>query len=310
MILTITPNPSIDLLHESATIVWDDANRVEEPRRRAGGQGINLTRAARDLGGESVALAFFGGRTGADLVALLEDDPTPHIVVPIPGETRTFVAVRETSTGRSMLVNPRGPELSEDDRANMLEAVEDACTRLKPKWLVCSGSIPRGVGNDLYAFISRIAHAHGARFMADCDAEPLERAIKAGVDLLAPNQHEAERLLNQPIVSVPEAAAAARSLLSAAPRVLLKVGKHGAVHADGHGVWHAHTDAIKEGSAVGAGDAFLASFLVADRDGAPPYEALRRAVAVGSAVLLSEGTALLSRSDYDALLRDVVVIPC
>lgn len=310
MILTITPNPSIDLLHETEKLVWDDANRVHAPRRRAGGQGINLTRAARVLGGDSTALAFFGGLAGAELAAMLGEEGTPHIRVPVAGETRTFVAVRETATGKSMLINPRGPELSEDDRANMLEAVEAACSERKPAWVVCAGSIPRGVGNDLYALISRIAHAHGARFIADCDGEPLERAVNAEVDLLAPNQHEAERLLRQPIVSVPEAAAAARSLLSAAPRVLIKLGKQGAVLADAHGCWHAQTQAVNEGSAVGAGDACLASLLVADLAGATPYEALRRAVAAGSAVLVSHGADLLTYSDYEAMLRRVLVIPC
>src|SRR5688572_33222436 len=98
MILTITPNPSIDYLFEAETLCWDDANRVEMPRRRAGGQGINLTRAARVLGGESVALAFFGGSAGHDLKAMLHDEGTPFIDVPIEADTRVFFGVRETST--------------------------------------------------------------------------------------------------------------------------------------------------------------------------------------------------------------------
>ncbi|HUP88831.1 MAG TPA: hypothetical protein VM100_05765, partial [Longimicrobiales bacterium] len=107
MILTVTPNPSVDLLFEADELCWDDANRVEMPRRRAGGQGVNLTRAARVLGGESVVIAFFGGVTGAELKLLLDDDATPYIDVPIAHDSRVFVAVRERSTGRSMLINPR-----------------------------------------------------------------------------------------------------------------------------------------------------------------------------------------------------------
>lgn len=309
MILTITPNPSIDLLHEAEALVWDDANRVEMPRKRAGGQGINLTRAARELGGDSTALAFFGGHAGAELTGLLNDDGTPHIAVPITHETRTFVAVRETGTGRSLLINPRGPELTEDDRARLLAAVQQACAALKPEWVVCSGSVPRGVGNDVYALISRIAHEAGALFSADCDGEALERAVQAGCDLLAPNQHEAGRLLNQPVVSVPEAGAAAQSLLSAAPTVLIKLGAAGAVLATRQGVWHAAGPAIGDGSAVGAGDAFLAGFLVAQKNGAPPYEALRRAVAAGAAVLRSRGSTLLTRADVQAAQQDVLVTP-
>lgn len=309
MILTVTPNPSIDLLFETDLLCWDDANRVEMPRRRIGGQGINLTRAAIALGEASTAIAFAGGRTGDELCALLDADATPYRFIRIDSDTRTFVAVRELATGRSMLVNPRGPVLTEDDRARMLTAVEAACKDLKPEWVVCSGSIPRGLGNDLYAYISRIAHEWDARFIADCDGEPLARAVNTGCDLLAPNQHEAERLTNQPIISVQDAAAAAKSLTTAAPRVLIKLGEKGAVLANAHGAWHAAGKPVTGGSAVGAGDAFLASFLVADKQGAPPYEALRRAVAAGAAVLHSTESDLLTREDYQRILADVVVVP-
>jgi 1-phosphofructokinase family hexose kinase len=309
MILTVTPNPSIDLLYETDALVWDDANRVEAPRRRPGGQGINLTRAVRILGEESVAVAFMGGRTGQELQLLLGDDATPHVAVSIPAETRTFVAVRETVTGRSMLINPRGPILSDNERTCMLDQVGDLCAELKPRWVVCSGSVPRGVGDDLYAGIEPFAHGCDARFVADCDGAALALAMKAGCDLIAPNHHEAGRLLDARVASVRDAGAAARTLTRSAPRVLIKLGAHGAVLADGSNCWHAHGKTIERGSAVGAGDAFLAAFLVADKRGAPPEEALRHAVAAGTAVLLSHGTDLLSHGDYAALLGDVTVTP-
>ena len=65
--VTVTPNPSVDILFETETLVWDDANRVPEPRRRAGGQGINVARALRVLGAEAVPVALLGGRTGAEV---------------------------------------------------------------------------------------------------------------------------------------------------------------------------------------------------------------------------------------------------
>ena len=49
MILTVTPNPSLDLLFRAERLVWDDANRIPLPRRRPGGQGINVVRAVRAL---------------------------------------------------------------------------------------------------------------------------------------------------------------------------------------------------------------------------------------------------------------------
>lgn len=305
MIVTVTPNPSIDLLYEADTLVWDDANRVEMPRRRAGGQGINLSRAARLFGEESLALAFFGGSAGDELRDLLESDRTPYSAIPIEADTRVFVAVRETATGRSMLINPRGPVLSDGNRAALLARVREHCNQFAAGWLVCSGSIPRGIKPDLYAEIADIAHGHSWRFIADCDGEPLRVAVRRGCDLLAPNQHEAERLLERPLSALTDAAAGARSLLASTRTVLLKLGERGAILANAHGSWHAQGPVMQQGSAVGAGDAFLAAYLVAEQNEAPPEEALRNAVAAGSAVLLSKGSELLTKDDYEGLLPQV-----
>lgn len=309
MILTITPNPSIDYLFEADTLCWDDANRVEMPRCRAGGQGVNLTRAARLLGGESVALAFFGGRAGHQLKEMLQTEGTPLIGVPIDAETRVFFGVREHNTGRSLLVNPRGPVLGRRDEQRLLDSAVRACRELKPKWVVCSGSVPRGLSNDLYARIGEIAHAHGARFVADCDGEQLSHAVARGCDLLAPNQHEAERLTNTPIPSVQAAATAAHSLRGAADEVFVKLGAAGAVAMSSAGYWRAKGPQLQSGSAVGAGDAFLAAALVTKENGAPLAETLRAAVAAGTAVLRSRGSDLLTRSDYQDMLRQVEVEP-
>jgi 1-phosphofructokinase family hexose kinase len=305
VILTITPNPSLDYLFEAETLCWDDANRVEMPRRRAGGQGINLTRAARVLGGESVALGLFGGSTGSELRAMLAAEGTPVIDVPIDGDTRVFFGVRETATGRSMLVNARGPILGSADRERLLAAAGNACHELRPAWVVCSGSVPRGLGDDLYARIADIAHDAGARFIADCDGAQLANAVARGCDLIAPNKHEAERLSYMAIPDVPAAAKAARSLSTLAPEVYLKLGPDGAVASTGNESWMAQGPQLQDGSAVGAGDAFLAALLVAKENGALPREALQSAVAAGTAVLLSRGSDLLAPGDYASLLREV-----
>lgn len=307
MILTITPNPSVDYLFEAETLCWDDANRVEMPRRRAGGQGINLTRAARVLGGDSVAIGFFGGSAGNDLKRMLAAEGTHFIDVPIEADTRVFFGVRETSSGRSMLVNARGPILTADDGERLLRTVEDACAHHKPTWIVCSGSVPRGLGNDLYAQIAQVAHACGAGFVADCDGEAMANAVNAGCDLIAPNRHEAERLTYTSINNPKQAIAAAQSLRSVAETVFLKLGGDGAIATSQAGCWIACGPTLQNGSAVGAGDAFLAAALVAKEKGAPLEEALQSAVAAGTAVLHSRGSDLLTRSDYDQLLRAVNV---
>lgn len=307
-VLTITPNPSLDLLFEADRLVWDDANRVAAPRRRSGGQGLNVARVVRALGGEAAAVALLGGVTGDELQSILAAEGVPLRRVTIPGETRWFVSAREVATGRSLLLNPRGPACGEAEAAALLEAVAAAVTEMRPAWLACCGSLPPGLPPDSYARMVRIARSAGARVVADTDGEALRLAAAAGCDLLVPNRHEAERLTGRSIAGVEGAVTAARAILdSGAAKVAVTLGEEGAVAADATGAWHAAAPASHAGSAVAAGDAFLAAWLLADLDGHGTPDLLRRGVAAGTAALASRGSAIVERADFEAMMEVVWV---
>jgi 1-phosphofructokinase family hexose kinase len=313
LVLTLTPNPSLDLLFSAERLVWDDANRLPDPRHRAGGQGINVTRAALALGARSEAVALLGGRTGRHLAMMLRAEGTPLRAARATAETRTFVAVREADTARSLLLNARGPTRSTGEAEALAGVVEQALADLQPEWLACCGSLPGGFAPDFYVRMMTLARAHGCRVVVDCDGEPLRLAADAGCDLLVPNQHEAARLTGLATDDISAATAAARELcLRGTPLVAVTLGDAGALLADPQQVRHARALSagsgasggfgFESGSAVGAGDAFLAGMLVALRHTSDLREVLRRAVAAGSAVLLSTGTTLIAADDVHRLL--------
>ena len=265
MILTLTPNPSLDLLFLADELCWDDANRVAMPRARPGGQGVNVARAARALGAVAHAVFPAGGTFGELLIARLTAEETPFDAVPISGDTRLFVGVRELATGRSMLINPRGPEFSATE------------------------------------------HNAGVRFIPDCDGAALRAAVSFA-DALVPNLHEAERLLGERIDGIDSAARAVRRVAGMARDfAVIKLGAAGAVICAGDAVWHAAPPPVDRGSAVGAGDALLAALLTALGQGQTSGDALRFAVAAGTAVLYSEDDTLVRRADVDTLLPQVQV---
>lgn len=326
MIVTLTPNPSLDLLFSAERLVWGDANRIPMPRRRAGGQGINVVRAARALrsGAEAHAIAPLGGPVGDEVRLLLEAEGTPLTPVPIEGETRVFVGVRESATGRSLLLNPRGPELTPEEGEALLAAVDrvlsgppesdppgspgPGTSGSDPRpgrvgigaWVAGCGSLPPGLPADFYARVGRAARERGARFVPDCDGAALAAAVEVA-DLLVPNEQEAARLAGHPVDGPAAAVAAGRALLGRGPeRVVITLGERGAVAVDGTGAWWARAAAppaltrrIRAGNAVGAGDALLAAFVEALDDGDSTAAALARAVAAGTAVLLSRGSDLV-----------------
>ena len=304
-IVTLTPNPSIDLLFETTRLVWDDANRVESPRRRAGGQGVNVVRAARELGGEALAVVPLGGAPGRELRELLQGEDTALREVAIAGETRVFCGVRETETGRSMLINPRGPMLSREEGDRLLAETARTLDDAGASWLACCGSLARGLEGDFYARAGAIAHARGVSFVPDGDGDALRLAAIGGCELLVPNEHEAARLLGRPALEAGDAVAAAQALLRWTPLACITLGGAGAVCAARGGAWRAAPPPRPAGSAVGAGDVFLAGFLLALEGGAEPAEALRRAVAAGTAALVSQGAQLVSAADASALEPEV-----
>lgn len=320
MLITLTPNPSLDLLFTADRLVWDDANRVAPPRRRVGGQGVNVVRAARALspGREIRALALLGGAVGRDLEEMLRTEGTPLTAIPSTGETRVFVGARQAD-GRSLLLNPRGPDLGPAEEGAVVAAVDAALDDAEAAggraWLACCGSLPPGLPADLYARLGRRARERGHRFVPDCDGEALRLAEAAGCDLLVPNAHEAERLLDRSVRTPREAAAAARALVDrGTPRAAVTLGADGAVAADGAGaVWAvARPDAglvreIAAGSAVGAGDAFLAAFLLTPGEDGEIADAVAAGVAAGTATLLGRGPDLVTADDAARVRRTVAV---
>jgi 1-phosphofructokinase len=307
LVLTVTPNPSIDLLFDAERLEWEDANRVADPRRRPGGQGINLTRAVRVLGGASEAVALLGGGTGRELAAALAAEGTRLHAVHADGETRTFVAVRERDSGRSLLLNARGPSRTAADARALADLVRDRLASLRPGWLACCGSLPTGFAPDFYAELVGLARSAGCRVVVDCDGDALRLAADAGCDLLVPNQHEAERLTGRRVSGVDGALAAARLLCSrGTPLVAVTLGADGAVLADSDGSHvRARPPVIAGGSAVGAGDAFLAGLLIALESGEDLQTVVVRGVAAAAATLRSRGADLLTAADARRLMDEV-----
>jgi 6-phosphofructokinase 2 len=309
VILTVTPNPSLDLLFEVDQLVWDDANRVAEPRRRAGGQGINVARAVRVLGGDAIAVALLGGSTGHALEQTLVAEGVAVEPVTIAGETRTFVAVHERKYGRSLLVNPCGPATPQTAVDTLADAIRRRIEQHSPSWVACCGSLPPGVPDAFYARVRDIAREGSARFVADCDGAALRAAAEQRCDVLVPNRHEAERLLDQEIGNLDRAGAAAALLVARFGVALaaITLGARGAVAASAEGVWHAAGPDVTTGSAVGAGDAFLAALLLSLDRGDTAADCVRSAVAAGTAVLLGEGNEILNANRHRDLLREVEV---
>ncbi|WP_047871204.1 1-phosphofructokinase [Nocardiopsis sp. RV163] len=295
MILTLTPNPSVDHTLEVSHLTRGEVLRVGSTRAQAGGKGVNVSRALRRAGVPTRAVLPVGGGGGAELTTLLGD--LPCVAVPIEGETRGNIAVTEDD-GTTTKLNAPGPVLSPEETDALLSALESELDR-GPAWMVASGSLPSGSPDDLYVRVAELAASYGVPLALDTSGKPLEAAARAGsVSLLKPNHEELAELIGRELTTVGAVTEAAREVLGwGNGSALVTLGGHGAILVDPEHTWWARGPRVRTRSTVGAGDCALAGFLGADGS---PEDRLRHAVAWGTAAVSLPGTTVPSPDDVAA----------
>ncbi len=296
MIVTLTPNPSLDQALELDRLVVGEVNRADAAHVHPGGKGINVSRVLVAHGIGSVAVLPAGGSDGRRLVELLDEHHVPNVAVQVGGDTRTNLTLAE-SDGTTTKVNAPGPALSADEIDALLAAVERLLAA-GPRTLVGAGSLPLGADDTFFVRLADLAARYGVPLALDTSGTPLARVVRSGgLDLVKPNDEELADLVGRELVTVGDVVDAAHEVLDAGTRaVLVSLGVHGAMLVLADGVWWAGGPPIVPLSTVGAGDSTLAGFLAAEGSAG---ERLRTSVAFGRAAVLLPGTAVPGPTDID-----------
>lgn len=314
VVLTVTPNPAVDVTYTVPGIHLGSSHRVPAPLNRAGGKGLNVSRVAQQLGFPTLAIATCGGTTGQLLRSDLEAAAIPHMLVPVSAETRRTIAFVDTaSNNTTSIFNESGPALSAAEWQSLAAAVVDHLGGVqtadgvsRPGVLVGSGSLPDQAPEDFYPALVALAHAAGVPAIIDTSGSGILAAARAGADLLKPNNHELMEAMGEQDLVL-----AARKLLSfGAKRVLVSVGEEGmlAFSADAPGTWiQAKLPAPLSGNPTGAGDAAVSAAAVALAQGEESLrEIVRQATAWSAAAVLMPGAGEISPS-YAELAQQLII---
>lgn len=317
MIVTVTPNPSIDrTVTLTAPLTRGAVHRVTSVTTEPGGKGVNVARALTLAGLD--ALAVLPAPATDPLVDALQASAVAFRCVPTTEAVRTNLAITEHD-GTTTKLNEPGAALD----AAALEALTSSvlATAENASWVVLSGSLPPGVPDSWYADIVAQLAPYPCRVAVDTSEGPLAALVesfdRAAPDLIKPNAEELAGVLGfspqaleaavaqgdpEPVVS------AARQLVDrGVGAVLATLGAAGAVLVDETGSWMATPPPIVPRSTVGAGDASLAGYVRADVGGAVAPQRLQMAVAYGSAAAALPGSALPTPAQID--VNAVAVTP-
>jgi 6-phosphofructokinase 2 len=306
-IITITPNPAVDLSTAVERIVPVYKLRGAWQRRDPGGGGINVARVIKRLGADVRAIYPVGGPTGDSLRKLVDHEGVASLTFPIAEETREDFYVSEISTGQQYRFILPGPQLADSEWSECLNLLSRADPF--PRFVVASGSLPRGVPDDFYARVARIAKQRGAKMILDTSGPALPAALAEGVYLVKPNLREMSELVNRESSNADEWEGAARTILrnGKAEVIALTMGHLGAVLVTPNLILRAPPLAITPAGAVGAGDSFLGALIFQLASGADLKEAFRLAAAAGAAALLNPGTGLCLPDDVKRLAEAVIL---
>lgn len=312
MILTVTPNPALDLTWHVERLTPGATHRVPTAAGRAGGKGLNVARVLHAQGHDVLAIATVGGATGEAFAAELAASGVPHRLLPVASGTRRSAAIVDDLRGETTVLNELGGALSAAEADALLDAATASARTADA--VVLSGSLPPGFGpEELGRLVERLAAAT-APLVVDTSGPALLAAARSGAHVLKPNREELAAATGHD-----DPLAGARDLLALGARlVAVSLGEEGLllVPRDGRPV-RARLRRALHGNATGAGDAAVAAIAAAAASGADLWsdtaaaaaarvDLARRAAAWSASAVLMPLAGELS-PEHVALADEIVV---
>ncbi len=294
-IVTLTLNPALDKSSTTEQLVPEKKLRCENPQIDAGGGGINVSKGIARLGGRSTAVFPIGGSNGKKLEELVKSEGISTKTIQVSGETRENFSIFETSTNFQYRFTMAGEKISQADAQRLLDAIE----KLKPHFLVASGSLPPGLPPEYFEKVAAFAKKIGAKFILDTSGEALAAAADEGLFLLKPNLGELSALVGEKELAMNQVDDAALEIINQGKCevVVVSLGPQGALLVTKSGFEHIPAPPVKIKTTVGAGDSMVAGMVWALSEKKNFSEMAKFGVACGSAATLNQGTQLFHRDD-------------
>lgn len=228
-----------------------------------GGKGANQAVAAARLGAQVVMVGAVGGDDfGRQLRDGLQRDGIDITHVRTEPAAATGVAlITVDAEGRNAIVVASGANM----RMTAADAEEARDCITGARVVLLQLEVPL----DTVTAAARLGHAAGALVCLDpAPAAPVPDQLYALVDVIDPNEVEAQVLTGVEIRSTADAARAAEALRARGPRiVVIKMGEKGAFYLSADGGRHVPAAPVRAVDTTAAGDAFAAALGVALGEG-------------------------------------------
>jgi len=256
---------------------------------RAGADVTLVTKVGKDVFGK-VALDFYKGE-GMNTDYILEDEARETGVA--------LILVDEKSAQNEIVVVPAAcSNITMDEVEKCRGLIENASILL----------LQHEINFDAQYKVIDIAHKAGVKIVLNpAPACEVPEEILAKIDIVTPNETEAQVLTGVEVKTLEDAQKAAKVFIEKGVKnVVITMGSLGAFATDGVKSELVPRLSVNAIDTTGAGDAFNGGFVMALSEGRDLFEALRYGNATGALSVTKLGTApaMPRREEIDALVKE------
>ena len=258
IILSITPNPSLDLSGIVTSLYQNEKSYVTSELRSPGGNAINAARVLNRLGVPVLATGFLGGHIGQEVRKFLDLDGVKNKFIQIEGSTRINVTVSNNSDHQQTRLSFPGPEIQKLEVQRLFKIFE---VSKNVKLLTIGGSLPMGFTFKHVKKLIKLAQQRRIPTVIDCPGQILKQIISARPLMIKPNLEEFHQLTGTPVKSIAAVEKEARKLLNQVPFICVSSVEDGTLLVTQDGSYFGRIPKIKIKSTVGAGDSMVGAMI-------------------------------------------------
>jgi len=304
MVLCVSLSPCLEVNIEVDSLSVGKINKVIGKRTFLTGKTLNVAIGLARLGCGSFATGVMYEDNGRLFEQELHKEGVTYKFVWNEGrvkETYKFIDRRSMLTE----VVDEATEISAENRNKLVELVGELSKNCNA--VVISDSVCSGLPDDYIVYVLNSVPKDTVK-VVDADGVKLLNSLKCGVDLVKPNLEELQRTLGVKVTDRDSLIKACESLIEkGAKRVLVSLGKNGAVICDGRERFYCVSMNVAMNSTAGAGDAMVAAATMALKEGRALSEILRFGVAAGTAAVTQPDTLSFSKDKFNEILPTLCV---
>jgi len=270
-----------------------EVNRVRRVVESASGKGVNVARVLNTLRIPVRLLTVAGGHRGELFRRALAKEGISARIVPVRSETR-FCQTLVASTATE-LVEEAAPLSRRELRAWLATFHGELAGA---KWLVLTGTVPQGCGEEFYARLTRTARRQGVPVLLDAQRAQLMKAVRERPSLVKINRSE--------LLAAAGKGGVAELLAAGAQCVVITRGAKSVDVYEGKARWRMHPPRVRAVNPVGSGDAMLAGICYGLCRGWSVREAVRMGMACGAANALTETAGVVRLRDLRRLFGEIL----